>query len=426
MPRVDTDQADLKSAAMEAWIYALPLIEVEAVRTRGLAFGNKGNVLRHARNLSSHRARAVTTPNNDTLYSIAHLDLTHDPVTLVIPPTGDRYVSVALMDAYTNNFAVLGTRTTGGDGGQFRLVGPKHAIDESNTIRAPTPHVWLLVRVLVDGVADLDAARIVQAGFTIQGPEVVPLVVEADRTSEWRIYFAAAARLMAANPPPVTDLRMLNRIEAFGLGRNFEPERFNADQITDIEAGVADARDAVRRAGIGGFVDGWAYPHADIGDFGQGYFYRAVVGLCALAALPPAEAMYMLAEGERGGVYNGLEMWRLHFAADQLPPVNGFWSLSLYEATDDGQFFFTENPLGRYAIGDRTENLTFNPDGSLDVWIGHESPGSKRETNWLPAPSGPFALFMRTYLPRPELLNGEYRLPRVRRLDVQADDRIPA
>jgi hypothetical protein len=103
----------------------------------------------------------------------------------------------------------------------------------------------------------------------------------------------------------------------------------------------------------------------------------------------------------------------LHFPADRPLPVDSFWSLSLYESTPDGQFFFVDNPLGRYAIGDRTPGLTLNEDGSLDIWIGHESPGAERESNWLPAPAGPFALFMRAYLPRPELLDGRYRLPPV-------------
>lgn len=103
----------------------------------------------------------------------------------------------------------------------------------------------------------------------------------------------------------------------------------------------------------------------------------------------------------------------MSFPADAPLPVDSFWSLSLYEATDDGQFFFTDNPLNRYAIGDRTPGLKTNPDGSLDIWIGHQSPGAELEANWLPAPAGPFALFLRAYLPKPALLNGVYRAPPV-------------
>ena len=409
--------SDLKSAAGEAWTFSLPLIEIAVLRKRVMALGHTPNGLRHMRNLSNHRARAVTTPNNDTLYSSAHLDLSHGPVTLTLPATGDRYVSVALMDAYTNNFAVLGTRTTGGAGGVFRLVGPTDAADGPDTIRSPTPHVWCLARILVDGAADLEAARAVQQGFSITGPEATMFVVDADRHSDWRAYFSAAAELMAADPPAVTDQKLIRRIEAFGFGRGFDATRYSAAEIADIEAGVSEARARAASAGMGGgFIEGWSYPYAQLGDFDQDYDYRAAVAVAGLAALPVVEAMYMLAEGESGGCYDGAASWRLHFAADRMLPVNSFWSLSLYEATNDGQFFFTDNALDRYAIGDRTETLTFNPDGSLDIWIGHQDPGADRLGNWLPAPNGPFALFMRAYLPKPELLHGAYRLPPVEKL----------
>jgi hypothetical protein len=172
----------------------------------------------------------------------------------------------------------------------------------------------------------------------------------------------------------------------------------------------------VRHGGLGGtsYIDGWSYPEARLGDFGQDYLYRGAVALSGLAALPPAEAMYMRAAAPDGrALFDGGRSWRLRFPAGQSPPVNSFWSLSLYEATEDGQFFFADNPLGRYAIGDRTPGLAVGPDGALDIWIGDENPGSDREANWLPAPPGPFALFMRAYLPKPELLQGYYRMPPV-------------
>jgi len=187
--------------------------------------------------------------------------------------------------------------------------------------------------------------------------------------------------------------------------------------IAPASAGVTEGRDAVRGGGgLGGtqFIDGWTYPDARLGDFDQDYDLRAAVALGGLAALPPAEAMYMQAEGPGPRrLFDGTQAWRLHFPADRHLPVDSFWSLSLYEAMPDGQFFFCDNPLNRYAIGDRTPGRTHNPDGSLDIWIGHDSPGAEREGNWLPAPAGPFALFMRAYLPRPELLRGYYRMPPV-------------
>lgn len=406
----------LSAAAEEAWLYTLPLIELAGARARGAGFGARINAFAPMRNLADHKARAVTTPNNDTLYSSAQIDLGEGPVTLVVPPSGDRYVSLALMDAYTNNFAVLGTRTLGPDGGRFRLIGPDEPGGGPEVIRSPTRQVWALARILVDDEADLEAARQVQAGFTVQGPDMAQPPAPASRRSDWREYFASADALLAANPPPAEDLGVLRRIARLGLGQGgFDPSRFSSAEQEAIAEGVRQASTLARQGGLGGgrAIDGWSYPDADLGDFGQHYRFRAQVAVSGLAALPLVEAMYMRALGPERGLYDGTRAWRLHFPAGATPPVDGFWSLSLYEATEDGQFFFTDNPLRRYALRDRTPGLAFNPDGSLDLWFGHESPGPKRESNWLPAPAGPFALFMRTYLPRPELLNGRYRLPPV-------------
>jgi hypothetical protein len=407
---------DLRTAAREAFVYGLPLIEVATTRQRGMALGQAMGAITHVRSLANHRHRAVTTPNTDTLYSTAHIDLSAGPATFVLPAAGDRYLSLALMDAYTNNFAILGTRTTGPDGGTFRLVGPTEAAEGPNVIRSPTNHVWALARILVEGPHDLEAARAVQAGISLQGPDAPCPGPYAARTAEWRELFATIAALMAANPPPATDLGKLRQIAPLGL-EAFDPGRFSADEVAEIEAGLAEGRTAVRGGGgLGGtaFIQGWTYPTARLGDFGQDYALRGTVALGGLAALPPEEAMYMQAEGPGPRkLFDGTKGWRLHFPAGQHLPVDSFWSLSLYEAMDDGQFFFADNPLSRYAIGDRTPGLRTNADGSLDIWIGNRSPGPGLGANWLPAPAGPFALFMRAYLPKPELLQGYYRMPPV-------------
>lgn len=161
------------------------------------------------------------------------------------------------------------------------------------------------------------------------------------------------------------------------------------------------------------FVNGWSYPRANLGDYGQDYLYRAIVALQGLGALPVAEALYMKAAGDDGaGTFTGDGPYRLTMPA-QLP-LDGFWSLSMYEATADGQFFFTDNPLHRYTIGDRTQGLKRNADGTLDLWIGRTDPGGDKTANWLPAPqSGPFAMYLRAYLPRPEMLDGRFRFPAI-------------
>jgi len=395
------------SAARDAWLYALPLIEMAATRARLLkAPGAAINKLSHTRTLSDHAARWVTTPNNDTLYSSAFLDLTKGPVTLTIPALGERYYCVAVMDMFTNNNVVLGTRTIGGKGGTFTLVGPGQASSGPNPTRIATPHAWLLVRTLVNGEADLDAAHKAQDGFVLKGPAGGPVAAYANREAKPADYFATARGLLASDPAPPTDLRILSRSAAFlGAGPYDEAA---------ATAGAEQARMiTIFAKGRQTFVNGWSYPRPNLGDYGQDYLYRGIVALQGLGALPVAEAMYMKAAGDDGaGNFTGDGLYRLSLPAQI--PLDGFWSLSMYEAMPDGQFFFTDNPLKRYTIGDRTPGLKRNADGSLDLWIGRGDPGGDKSANWLPAPkSGPFALYLRAYLPKAELLGGAFRFPAV-------------
>jgi hypothetical protein len=405
-------EADVKAIAREAFLYLLPLIEMETVRARLIANGGAQNAIYARRNL--------TSPNNDTLYSSAWLDLAQGGVIVALPDFGKRYFSLQLMDMYTNSFAVLGTRTTGSAAATFTLIGPNDAASPSqlNVVRSPTSRVWALARTLVDGPHDLEAARTAQAAVTIAGPKVEakpdPGAKGRAGDASWQDYFAEANRLLAEHRPPATDLAILRRIAPLGLGGDaqFAPEKFSADDQTAIAAGVAQARAFVADPRErGAEANGWYYPGASLGNFGQDYVARAVVARTGLAALPREEAMYMRPTGDGGNaLYDGRKMWRIHFDAGKLPPVDGFWSLTMYERTPDGQSFFTQNPINRYAIGDRTPGLKKNDDGSLDIWIGNTNPGPEREANWLPAPAGLFTMTLRAYLPRPALLNGNYRL----------------
>ena len=166
---------ELTASARAAWIFGLPLIEIAAIRARGQAAGAQMNVFTHMQDLADHRARMGTTPNNDTLYSFAHVDLSHGPATITLPSSGDRYLSLALIDAYTNNFAILGTRTTGANGVTFTLVGPNDAAEEGSIVRSPTRHVCAFARTLVAGPHDLEAAREVMHGVAMWAPAVEAL-----------------------------------------------------------------------------------------------------------------------------------------------------------------------------------------------------------------------------------------------------------
>ena len=416
--------SDLRVIARDAYLYVLPLLEMAAARAKITSMGAAQNVLYARGNLADASSRSVTTPNNDTLYSSAWIDLTAGPAIFTLPDFGRRYFSLSLMDMYSNNFAVLGTRTTGHAAGKFKIVGPSDAIahTERNLVRSPTPHVWALARVLVDGPHDLVAARAAQGGVTLTAPKVdapghPEAIAAVTKDATWPGIFAAANRLLSEDPPPATDRAMLLRIQAFGVGpdTSFRSDTFSEADQEAIAAGVADAQALVINAhDHSSAVQGWIYPPTTLGVFGQDYITRAIVARTGLAALPRDEAMYMRPAGENGdGLYDGNKTWRIYFAPGQLPPATGFWSLSMYERTIDGRQFFAENPLKRYAIGDRTPGLKTNADGSLDIWISSHDPGAERQANWLPAPTGPFTMILRAYLPARALLNGDYRLPPV-------------
>lgn len=415
--RAFAQTGDLKSAAREAWLYSLPLVEMATTRARNLALpGSQLNRFQHARRLAGPESRAVTAPNNDTLYSTAWVDLTQGPVSLTLPATGDRYISVAVMNMYSDNDAVLGTRTTGGAGGKFTLIGPGQAGSGPDIMRVSTPHAWVLGRTLVNGPGDLAAVAKVQDGLVLSGPAVAPPPSYAQRLAPWNAYFATAQELIRQNPPPATDGAIFARMAALGLGARggFDPARFDPAAVAQIEAGIADAKAALRTVQPGSVVQGWNYPRPNLGVYGQDYLFRAAVALGGLAALPPAEAMYLHPQGEQGRMFLGPGPYRLTFRKDQMPPLDGFWSLTMYQATPEGQFFLVPNPQNRYAIGDRTPGLKRNADGSLDLWIARADPGGAKTANWLPAPAeGPFTLSFRAYLPKPEMLDGRYRLPAI-------------
>lgn len=416
---------DLRSAAREAYIYGLPLIEMAAARQRMLhaAGGDTGqpaglNVLKPTRNLTTDKNRTITTPNNDTLYSSAWLDLTKGPVTLTVPPC-ERYWSVAVMNMYTDNDVILGTRTTGAGGGRYTIVGPGQPGSGPTVGRCATPHGWMLIRILSDGPDDLAAAHRLQDGFRLEGPKAAEPPAYATRRSSWQEVFASIQQLMIADPPPAVDGVAFARMAALGVrpGGGFDPARFDAAAIRQIEAGIAEALPKATRGSAPNVVQGWTYPRSDIGLWGQDYDFRAVVALGGLAALPPQEAMYLrpVGDGGPGTLLNG--DYRLSFAAGKLPPVDSFWSITMYEATADGQFFLTPNRLNRFSIGDRTAGLKRNADGSLDIWIGRTDPGGDKTANWLPAPaSGPFSISLRAYLAKAELLDGRWRAPPLVRL----------
>ena len=407
---------DLRTAAANAWIWGLPLIEMAEQRAARFAEGVKPNTFQHQRALVTAKGQFVTTPNNDTLYSQAWLNLEKGPVTISVPASGSRYYCLPLMDMYSNNFAIVGTRTSGASARTFTVVGPHETANIPQAIRAPTNSVWILGRTLVDGDADLSKAHAFQDGWTIKGPPSDAPRSYAKRSAPWNEFFAAVQALMNENPPPVTDSRMLDSIAPLlQFGKTFDPSRFSPEQVAEIKAGIGEYANRLLQIRKNTLVhNGWSFPRYSMGDFGQDYDYRAAVAIGGLGALPRVEAMYLRAGGPEGRGFDSAKSWKLAFAADQLPPVDAFWSLSMYRLMPDGALYFIENPIDRYTVGDRTAGLKRGPDGLLEIVMSRVQPASSPNVNWVPTPAdGNFVPILRAYLPKAALLEGSYQLPAI-------------
>ena len=406
--------SELQNAARDAWLFALPLIEVAALRARPAPVSGEPSLVNsfsHARSLAGPMNRGVTTPNNDTLCSTAFVDTTTGPVRLEVPDCGKRYLSVQIMDMYSDNTFVLSPRTPGGAAGAWRLISPHAEPRDARDLRLATPHAWLVVRILVNGPSDLVAVHAIQDRLKLDGVVAAPPLGKATRSSDWPAYFAAAQELVNDDPPPFkVGPDALARIRHTGSSGDFSRAGFTREAAAAIDVGVAEAAAVLQSALMRKqFIDGWTYPRADLGAYGDNIVSRAIAADAGLGALIPAEAMYLRPAGDGLGLFNGDGLYRLSLFRPI--PVDAFWSLTMYEVAEDGRYFLTENAFNRYSIGDRTEGLSYGPTGVLDIWIGRSDPGGARASNWLPAPKrGPFALTLRAYLPGPALLNRTYRL----------------
>jgi len=438
------DEQEAQAIAVEAYIYLYPLVMMDATRRQmtnveagqQVGFGPM-NTFSHIRTFPPAEFKAVPWPNFDTLYSSAWLDLTEEPLIVSAPDTGGRYYLLPLEDMWTDVVAVPGKRTSGTDAGDFAVV-PLGWQGELPTgvkrIDAPTPYVWVIGRTQTNGPDDYDAVHQVQDGFTItplsrwgQMPQPVTATIDptVDMTTRpveqlnqmpAAAYFAYAAELMKLHPPHVTDWSILARMQRIGIepGKSFDIETLDPAIKQALNRAVPAGQQAMRAkmATLGPLVNGWQVTADTMGVYGNYYLKRAALAMIGLGSNPPEDAIYPLTFVDADGKpLNGENDYVLHFDRHELPPVEAFWSVTVY----DQEGFQVANPLNRSALGDR-DALRYDPDGSLDLFIQHENPGPEREANWLPAPPGALALFMRLYAPKPEVLDGRWEPPAVLRV----------
>ena len=431
-----------------AYIWGFPLVTMERqfnfVTSPNISPGmgrGPANSISCASELADANFTDVVTPNSDTLYCQTQFDLTNEPVVVVVPPISDRYYSFEFLDAYTNDYAYLGQRASGGTGGTYLIAGPdwNGQVPEGMTkIWTPTNLAWLITRTLVKSPTDVPNVVAIQDKIIVKP---LSLFQENTNTSSSQLaatqtnaskeipigpqptliaptgvkIFDEISAAMVGNPLNPPDPVIITKLATIGIGPGKAPSTEANDTIkAALQSGITEGQKIIdaKVAKIGTVVNGWL-SNPQLGVYGADYLFRAATAQFGLGANIGQEAFYPgTFTDSQGKPLSGNSSYLIHFEAGQTPPVDGFWSVSMY---NDKQLF-VDNPINRYSIGQYTEGLKNNTDGSLDIYIQNASPGADKESNWLPSPEGSFNMVMRLYLPQPQALNGTWQLPLVEKV----------
>jgi len=428
-------QRDVIRLGAQGYVFGYPLVMMDITRASFINNDKQTNQLVHASRFPDSSFQNVVRPNVDTLYSAAWLDLANEPLVLDIPAI-QRYYIVQLLDGWTNVFASLGPRTSGSTAGRFLITSPTwrgEAPAGMTLLRAPTTMAWLLGRVQTNGVDDYANVHRIQQkihltplsqwqagkknranipGFTAQ--DALPPLFQM-RALSATAFFTRLQRLLQDNPAQTQDKQALAGLAQLGLHPGQPMPTWSAWQTKMVGFGIWLAERKLQQAlnDARRLNAGWRQPPMSIGSYAQDYGLRAGVAMIGLGANLPEDAVYSNAQQDNNGEpLQGGRRYQLHFTAEQLPPVQAFWSLTAYN--NDG--FLIANPLDRYALGDR-DTLHFNTDGSLDIVLQNTTPETASD-NWLPIPaSGTFSITARLYWPAAEVLNGSWRIPGIQPVD---------
>ncbi|MGE3776805.1 MAG: DUF1254 domain-containing protein [Pirellulaceae bacterium] len=433
--------AEALQVAQEAYIYGYPLVTMEM--TRRVMTNTASPAGSHApmgqfllmRKYPDASFRDVTAPNADTLYSTAWLDLAKEPYILSLPDEDGRYYLMPMLSGWTEVFAVPGKRTTGTKAQTFAITGPRWngqlpaGVQE---LKSPTSMVWILGRTYCTGTPDdYRAAHAIMDQYQLvplsaYGKPYSPPPGRVDPSVDMKTgvreqvhrmnavaFFTLLADLMKDNPPAKEDAPMLEKLAKIGIvpGKDFDATKLPASVAPRIPSAAQERILGQFQQG-GTNLNGWIFA-TKAGVYGTDYLQRAFITAIGLGANRPQDAVYPTSEVDGDGQsYSGAHKYVIHFAKGQTPPVHAFWSITMYNA----DYFFVDNPLDKYTVSPRND-LKYNTDGSLDVYIQHASPGKDRESNWLPAPPGKFILMMRMYWPHdqsPSILDGTWKPPAVK------------
>jgi hypothetical protein len=435
------------SVAVDAYIYGYPLVTFDMVRrqqtnvaTPDAEHAPMGQMIK-MRTYPAVDNHCCAAPNADTLYTEAWLDVSKEPWIISIPDMGNRYYIVPMLDGWSEVFDVASSRTNGGNARTYAITGPgwSGTLPESVTrVSSPTGMVWILGRIYSTGTPeDYKAVHALQDKFSVIplsdfGKPYAPPRGIVDPSIDMKTavrkqvngldidaYFTRLAELMKTNPPTAEDAPIVARMAKIGLvpGQDFDPSKLSfldrevvriVPKLAVLEMGIHLKRQKT--------TNGWLYFTKGVGNFGTDYLLRGMANLLGPGWNRPQDAVYPLSQKDADDdEYDGANhKYVVHFDKGQLPPAEAFWSLTMY----DTDFFFVPNPINRYDLAQRDRLIT-NQDGSVDMYLQAESPGKDKEANWLPAPSGKFALVMRIYSPLntpPSILDGTWTPPPAKRV----------
>ncbi|WP_338828858.1 DUF1254 domain-containing protein [Bradyrhizobium sp. 27S5] len=447
------NEQEAHAIAVDAYIYFYPLLTMDITRKQFTnvepgkdSFKGPMNTFVNVPEYPPANFKGVVRSNFDTLYSVSWLDMTKEPIVVSVPDTDGRFYLLPMLDMWSDVFASPGWRTTGTKAGTFLVTAPGWRPDlrdrfaeefklpkDTQRIDAPTPYVWVIGRTKTDGPPDYDAVHKIQAGYKVTplsefGKTPKPIEVRIDPGVDMKtapklqvdtmsagVYFAQAAELLKLHPPHITDEPIIAQMKKIGIepGKSFEISKLDQVLQRALETAPQDGQKlmAWKVPTLARVVNGWSMNTDTMGVYGNYYLKRAIVAQVGLGANLPEDAIYPLNLADSTGKpLDGANKYTITFEKGATPPVNAFWSITLYD--QDG--FQVGNPLNRFAVSSWMP-FKSNPDGSLELYFQNESPGADKEANWLPAPKGAFNLTMRLYGPKSEALTGKWNPPPIER-----------
>src|SRR5690554_3219716 len=430
----------IRAIAKEAYIYGYPMVDNYRIEhdyyvdSTNSEFKAPWNHITNIANVYTPADTAIQTPNSDTPYSFLGLDLRAEPIVLSMPEIeANRYYSVQFIDAYTFNFAYVGTRATGNKAGNYLVAGPNwngetpDGIDK--VIKSETEFINILYRTQLFNPADIDNVKKIQAGYKVQTLSAFlktptptaapvldfmqPLTPELQKSS--LEMFQIINFLLQYCPTDPTEVKLMERFAKIGIGagKDFDISKLSPEVKTAFEAGIKDAW-TVDFEGFKKRMDAGEVTSGDV--FGtraflkNNYLYRMAAAVLGIYGNSKQEAMYpYYGVDADGNKLDGANKYTLHFPEGQLPPVNAFWSITMYKMP---QSLLVENPINRYLLNSpMIPSFVKDKEGGITLYIQNESPGKGKVANWLPAPKGPFVTIMRLYWPKEAALDGSWKQP---------------